>query len=522
MLMLRMPLSRFNGYITELAVTSSKVHLFGHVPRTFDGQEVNHLALDMKSGEPADHSYRWKSIGAVVELGGSQIVTTRNVTRDEVKLHYISPDRSLHTVTLGDDASMTKPERVRRGKAAGPATGQSPSSLQPLGLDSKGYFLALDDAGGADLVNARASVSEIMFNFDSDPRQQRSPPIWNGYVAPEGGAYVTRIFWSHSLGLANLHIYNIDHPDGFVYTGKTIPYQDAENGVILDSAVAIKSAKPIVDTFSAVLVTSTGAIQYWREDQLVWAREESLAEVKAIKMVELPEKKSEDAVQILRDDEGIAGRLIRQSKALSSLPAFIAHFVARFLGGTYTKTLSSTPLSSENLHRDAFGFQKLLVIATSSGKLFALDSAHGNIIWSRLLGTSACAHSTLDIRGIWPVRGIDTLETPVIAVVAVDSPTPPGSCPSSQGRGAPSTSDKTKTVAYHFDAFTGQELSSKPSSAVVKPAGREIFDGEPSRIFPLPVAHCKTHIRALAIASQRDTVRDTPKCAQVASLTIEV
>lgn len=35
--------------------------------------------------------------------------------------------------------------------------------------------------------------------------------------------------------------------------------------------------------------------------------------------------------------------------------------------------------------RDAFGFRKFLVVSSSTGKVFGIDTARGDIIWSRLL-----------------------------------------------------------------------------------------------------------------------------------------
>jgi hypothetical protein len=101
-----------------------------------------------------------------------------------------------------------------------------------------------------------------------------------------------------------------------------------------------------------------------------------------------------------------------------SLPSFISNFIARFASGTYTKSLSSTPLKPGSIYRDQFGFQKLAILATSTGKVFAIDSAHGNVVWTTLLGLSD-GQSVLDVQGMWSVRGVDTLEDAVVAIVAV-------------------------------------------------------------------------------------------------------
>ena len=38
------------------------------------------------------------------------------------------------------------------------------------------------------------------------------------------------------------------------------------------------------------------------------------------------------------------------------------------------------------LVRDAFGFRKILVVGTNRGKVYGIDSANGEILWSRVLG----------------------------------------------------------------------------------------------------------------------------------------
>ena len=45
-----------------------------------------------------------------------------------------------------------------------------------------------------------------------------------------------------------------------------------------------------------------------------------------------------------------------------------------------------SPASSETLVRDPFSFRQLLIASTAHGKLFALDTSTGAIVWSRILG----------------------------------------------------------------------------------------------------------------------------------------
>ena len=77
------------------------------------------------------------------------------------------------------------------------------------------------------------------------------------------------------------------------------------------------------------------------------------------------------------------------------------------------------PLSSVKLHRDRFGLQKLLVAITTAGKLVALDSANGNIVWSTNLGMMTAQGSDLEVYGMWSVRDLGEQGSPTLAVVAV-------------------------------------------------------------------------------------------------------
>jgi ER membrane protein complex subunit 1 len=71
-----------------------------------------------------------------------------------------------------------------------------------------------------------------------------------------------------------------------------------------------------------------------------------------------------------------------------NLPQYLANFARRFATGSYTTVSASATSSSDEdtLTRDAFGFQQIIVAATSHGKLFGIDSSNGRVLWSRVLG----------------------------------------------------------------------------------------------------------------------------------------
>ena len=67
------------------------------------------------------------------------------------------------------------------------------------------------------------------------------------------------------------------------------------------------------------------------------------------------------------------------------------------------------------MFRDQFGFQKLVILATARGQIYAIDSAHGNIVWSTRLPEG---DEQVDVIGMWNVRSGLDLGSPVVAIVA--------------------------------------------------------------------------------------------------------
>jgi hypothetical protein len=61
-------------------------------------------------------------------------------------------------------------------------------------------------------------------------------------------------------------------------------------------------------------------------------------------------------------------------------------FAKRFATGSYD---SASMDPSTSLERDAFGFRKMLVVATRHGTLIGLDTARGTVVWRRIVGISS-------------------------------------------------------------------------------------------------------------------------------------
>ncbi|KAF9516661.1 hypothetical protein BS47DRAFT_1340546 [Hydnum rufescens UP504] len=292
-----------------------------------------------------------------------------------------------------------------------------------IGLGQQGLFVGIQDNGAAHIFSVGRGQSQgpikIWEFADSATTPGVSPSIYTGGLDKEGRGYISRVFYSLALQSTNLHLFSPHGAEGKgMVTGFTFPFDTNSHGVI--DHVALDVAHPQEYRFISrvVLTTSTGAVQLWQQDSLQWTREESLSEIKAIEFVDLPEKK------ILHSNvgEAFAQKLQRQVAELQNLPSYIIHFGTRFLTGKYeTVSSPSDPNAPVSLYRDTFGFHKLLVLLTSTGKAFGVDTSRGRIVWDRILGISDARGSSLSHPRLLVSKSVwDDSAYPELLVIARD------------------------------------------------------------------------------------------------------
>lgn len=85
---------------------------------------------------------------------------------------------------------------------------------------------------------------------------------------------------------------------------------DGDTSSLFQAAFKLSTHYPIIDRYSVVLTTSTGAIQLWNQDSVAWTREEGLSHIQQTRFVELPEKKVEVANVVLHNED-LVSRLTR-------------------------------------------------------------------------------------------------------------------------------------------------------------------------------------------------------------------
>ncbi|KAJ7846290.1 DUF1620-domain-containing protein, partial [Mycena leptocephala] len=205
-----------------------------------------------------------------------------------------------------------------------------------------------------------------------------------------------------------------------------------------------------IDGTRFVITTSTGAVQFWDQDQLVWGREEGLTAIDHAVFVELP--LPERVARVNVEGESFVSRLTRQIEDAKEV-VVSAH--------NHTASLS----------RDAFGFKQVLVTATAYGSVFGLDTASGAVLWTRILGLGWAGHGvggTVKPLKIFVVDGeADSKDVVLIAQ-------------------RKATNNLVDTVLFRIDPLTGVSVSPAEENTDRPLEGTDVIPGPLTQAFMLP------------------------------------
>jgi outer membrane protein assembly factor BamB len=168
------------------------------------------------------------------------------------------------------------------------------------------------------------------------------------------------------------------------------------------SEVVKKSA----DTF-AVRAAAVSGMDAWvliHNGQADWARPEGLSGAIAGVYAEIPEVETlgETLDQEAHSNplSAYAHRVQRHVKDMQRLPAYLAGLPKRLISSILGTEVLSSPESTNQLARDSFGLNKLVLLATKRGRLYCLDLANGGkIAWSRTA-------FPVGAEGSWNVKGM--------------------------------------------------------------------------------------------------------------------
>ncbi|XP_016138578.1 ER membrane protein complex subunit 1-like [Sinocyclocheilus grahami] len=125
--------------------------------------------------------------------------------------------------------------------------------------------------------------------------------------------------------------------------------------------------------------------------RVVWMREEALADVVTMEMVDLPftgtqaELEGEFGKKAAIQDGLLPMVLKRLSSQFILLQAWLAHLWKLFYDARKPHSSVKNDVTIDILSRDEFNLQKMMLMVTASGKLFGIDSKSGTILWKQYL-----------------------------------------------------------------------------------------------------------------------------------------
>uniref|UniRef100_A0A8C3IFX2 ER membrane protein complex subunit 1 n=1 Tax=Chrysemys picta bellii TaxID=8478 RepID=A0A8C3IFX2_CHRPI len=122
--------------------------------------------------------------------------------------------------------------------------------------------------------------------------------------------------------------------------------------------------------------------------KVLWSREESLAEVVSLEMVDLPltGAQAELEGEFGKKADGLLGMFLKRlSSQLILLQAWTAHLWKMFYDARKPRSQIKNEINIDNLARDEFNLQKMMVMVTAAGKLFGIESSSGTILWKQYL-----------------------------------------------------------------------------------------------------------------------------------------
>uniref|UniRef100_A0A8D3DMV6 ER membrane protein complex subunit 1 n=1 Tax=Scophthalmus maximus TaxID=52904 RepID=A0A8D3DMV6_SCOMX len=122
--------------------------------------------------------------------------------------------------------------------------------------------------------------------------------------------------------------------------------------------------------------------------RVIWTREEALSDVVTMEMVDLPltGTQAELEGEFGKKADGLFSMVLKRlSSQFILLQAWVAHLWKLFYDARQPRSQVKNDVTIENLSRDEFNLQKMMVMVTASGKLFGIDSKTGSILWRHYL-----------------------------------------------------------------------------------------------------------------------------------------
>ncbi|XP_071630411.1 ER membrane protein complex subunit 1 isoform X4 [Temnothorax longispinosus] len=190
-----------------------------------------------------------------------------------------------------------------------------------------------------------------------------------------------------------------------------------------------------------LLSSQDHSIALLQHNKLVWAREEALASIVAVEIMELPMSDRDQAIETEFDQK----ESIDVDSSWDVLSMFLRRITSQInqARAFFQTILDLVPQQSNqriDLVQDKFGLHKMIVAVTSAGKLYGIETRKGEIIWQLRLPNIRGFTKLSDTMILYVQRGSRHFpHPPQCALLAEDKET---------GQG----------VIYTFNPITGQSL----------------------------------------------------------------
>ncbi|XP_029044376.2 ER membrane protein complex subunit 1 isoform X2 [Osmia bicornis bicornis] len=209
----------------------------------------------------------------------------------------------------------------------------------------------------------------------------------------------------------------------------------AHNSLLLPTIMASvcpRQAKGV--TCRHLLASEDHSVSLLQHNKLVWSREEALASIVAVEIIELPmsDRDQEIETEFDQKERDVLSMIFRRvSSQFKQAKAF------------FQLILNFTPQQSNqrtDLVRDKFGLHKMIVVVTSPGKLYGIETRKGEIIWNLRVPNIQGFAKRSNAMTLYVQRGSRHFpHPPQCALLAEDKKTSEG-------------------VVYVFNPITGQSL----------------------------------------------------------------
>ena len=414
---------------------------------------------------------------------------------------WVSSDGAVHSARLDAEAPARTERKLK-------ALTQRFVHLVNVGLGDRGYFVGVRTDGSSEALQVdERGMLHSAWEFD----EIGPDAVYEGTFDRDGKAYITRVYFMRSQQLLNVHILWADEQNGGdrgMVQGMSFQFDHDLHGNVYAAPFEVSRQSQFQVSVRFAVVTSSGAVQLFRDAERQWGIEEGLSETSHTLLVNLPERHLGAAAVSGEAGKAPAGALEHESfvprvqRHLVSLvrnaPSYLQHTAVSLAGTSAepgvlsvrglvrllvdpkgvrgkqdrpqqvvsagTKEVAPRIAANEtiaSLYHDHFGFRKMVVAASTRGKLYGIDQSleSSKLVWQRSILGFGLGEGAPEPK----VRVTHMLQTRASGILENGSPVPPivSVVAEVESGGA------VQTRLYELNPLTGEMLGGEDDGLVL-------------------------------------------------------